>query len=517
MVYRCAALFAALFILAGPVWAQDVTLSSPDGKVELSGTLLGFDGEFYRVDTIYGELTVDGSGVTCEGPGCPNLQDFVARVGISGSATMGRVLFPALIESFARREGYRSERTDEREGVRTYRLVSPSTNKPVAEFLIRSTNTDEGFADLLANEADIVMALREIRGDERTRAIESALGDLKGPNRSRVLALDALVPIVNPDLPVRSIEPLALARVLSGAVTNWSVLGGPDAPISVHVPGPMTGMGQSLGDLVLIPAGSTVSETAVLHDRSADLVAEVLADPFAIGIASYSDHGEARVLTLEGSCGFESVAGRMTIKTEDYPLTAPMFLYLPVRRLPKVARDFLAYTRGMAAQAVIRRSGLVDQATERVTLAQQGQRFTNAIMNAGAEVPLAELQRMVGFLSDSARLSISFRFEAGSARLDAQSRSNIQQLAQTLESGQLDGRDVLFVGFSDGQGAADPNRAIALQRAEAVLAAVQSAAETAKFDRINMIADAFGEALPMACDDTAWGRRVNRRVEVWVR
>ncbi|MEL6420802.1 MAG: phosphate ABC transporter substrate-binding/OmpA family protein, partial [Pseudomonadota bacterium] len=222
-------------------------------------------------------------------------------------------------------------------------------------------------------------------------------------------------------------------------------------------------------------------------------------------------------LTLEGSCGFESVAGRLTIKTEDYPLTAPMFLYLPVRRLPKVARDFLAYTRGMAAQAVIRRSGLVDQATERVTLAQQGQRFTNAIMNAGAEVPLAELQRMVGFLSDSARLSISFRFEAGSARLDAQSRSNIQQLAQTLESGQLDGRDVLFVGFSDGQGAADPNRAIALQRAEAVLAAVQSAAETAKFDRINMIADAFGEALPMACDDTAWGRRVNRRVEVWVR
>jgi phosphate transport system substrate-binding protein len=26
----------------------------------------------------------------------------------------------------------------------------------------------------------------------------------------------------------------------------------------------------------------------------------------------------------------------------------------------------------------------------------------------------------------------------------------------------------------------------------------------------------FGEALPMACDDTSWGRQVNRRVEVWV-
>ena len=36
-----------------------------------------------------------------------------------------------------------------------------------------------------------------------------------------------------------------------------------------------------------------------------------------------------------------------------------------------------------------------------------------------------------------ARLTTSFRFEAGSIRLDAQSRSNIQQLARALEQGQL--------------------------------------------------------------------------------
>jgi len=29
--------------------------------------------------------------------------------------------------------------------------------------------------------------------------------------------------------------------------------------------------------------------------------------------------------------------------------------------------------------------------------------------------------------------------------------------------------------------------------------------------------DAFGETMPMACDDSDWGRQVNRRVEVWVR
>ena len=60
-----AAILAALCLLVVPiaVAAQDVTLRSHDGAVEISGNLLGFDGEFYRVDTVYGELTVDGSGV----------------------------------------------------------------------------------------------------------------------------------------------------------------------------------------------------------------------------------------------------------------------------------------------------------------------------------------------------------------------------------------------------------------------------------------------------------------------
>ena len=46
-----AASFAALLLcmLAGVGLAQDVTLTSRDGDVEISGNLLGFDGEFYRV------------------------------------------------------------------------------------------------------------------------------------------------------------------------------------------------------------------------------------------------------------------------------------------------------------------------------------------------------------------------------------------------------------------------------------------------------------------------------------
>ncbi len=513
-----AAVCAAFFLFAAlPLSAQDVTLSSRDGKVELSGTLLGFDGEFYRLSTEYGELTVDGSGVSCIGPGCPNLNDFVAEIQLSGSASMGAVLMPALIEAFAQRDGYTAVREEIDPTRFAYLLTRVETGKLAASFGFRATNTDEGFADLLADEADIVLALREIRKEERINAREAGMGDLTGVNRSRVLSLDAVVPVVSLSNPVNRISPLDLARVFGGIITNWQELGGPDAPIDLHLPNDASGLSQAIVDQVMTPAKLSLTTDITRHALPVDLAIAVAKDTFALGITSYAERQNTQVLTLSGTCGFALDASRRTIKTEDYPLTAPMFMYFPARRLPLIAREFLAFTRTPDAQNVIRRAGFVDQTPEEIAIEDQGNRFANAITVAGPETSLQELQRMTATLSPMARLTTSFRFEAGSIRLDAQSRSNVQQLARALEQGTYDARKLLFVGFSDGEGAANANHDIALRRAEAVLRAVGTAAVTANLERVDLGVDAFGEAMPMACDDSDWGRQVNRRVEVWVR
>ena len=276
-------------------------------------------------------------------------------------------------------------------------------------------------------------------------------------------------------------------------------------------------MAQAVEDQLMKPVGRVIAESTERHARNISLVSAVMRDPFAIGIASFAETGNTQILTLDGPCGFAMTASRRTIKTEDYPLTAPMFLYLPARRLPKIGRELLAFTRGPSAQVVIRRAGFVDQAPEEVSINDQGYRFANAITSAGPEITLGELQRMTRTLYGMSRLTTSFRFEAGSVRLDAQSRSNVQQLARAIEQGTYDARQVLLVGFSDGDGPAAANRDIALRRAEAVRRAIEAAAPTANFERFQLDVDAFGEALPMACDDSAWGRQANRRVEVWVR
>lgn len=514
-----AALVAALYLfcLVGTVAAQDVTLISRDGDVEISGNLLGFDGEFYRVQTIYGELTVDGSGVRCEGPGCPNLESYVARVGFSGAPTIGRVLMPALLEAFALRYQYDLHRETIDDERFVYTLSDPETASVLGEFTFRLSNTDEGFADLLANEADIVMSMREVRDSERRRAREAGLGDLSARGRSRIVALDALIPVVAPSNPVQRITTPQLARVLSGDIASWTELGGPDAPITVHVLDGASGIGQATRDRVLAPVERSLSEQAKEHPDGPALAKAVADDPFGLGVSSRSELGNTWELALEGDCGFALRATRRAVKTEDYPLTAPLFLYMPARRFPKLVREFLGYLRDPSAQLVIRRAGFVDRAPEEIVINAQGDRFANAIARAGVEIDLPELQRMVQILSPLRRLTTTFRFEAGSARLDAQSRSNVQQLARAMELGLYDARRLVFVGFSDGEGPAGPNQAIAMRRAEAVQRAVTTAAETANLERITLQTEAFGEAMPMACDDSEWGRQVNRRVEVWVR
>lgn len=518
MQHLRAAVLAALFLFTAMATAQanDVTLTARDGSVEITGNLLGFDGEFYRVDTEFGVLTIDGSGVNCTGPACPSLGTFVARFSISGARSMGEVLIPSLIEGFALNTGFALTREDLPGTGLIYTLYDRTGDRIAAEITIRLTTSEEGFVDLVGEEADMVLSLREVSPAERNLARDAGLGDLRSPRQNRVIALDGLVPIVAPGNPIRRVTMNQLAGIFAGRITRWSELGGEDAPITTYLEDADSDYARSFTTRVLAPFDMALSGD-VLHQATGRGVAvAVTDDPFGIGITRFTQPGLAEVVTVGGPCGFEVVAGQSSIKSGDYPLTAPLYLYLPARRLPKLARDFLAYLRSDSAQMVTRRAGFVDQALTEVPLDAQGGRLANAIRAAGPEVGLDELHRMMALFTDKRRLTLSFRFKDGSTALDARSLSNASLLAAALEAGDFDGRNIVFAGFSDGQGEAGQNLALAKRRAEAVMSAVLNEAEA--FDRtaVTLTADAFGEALPMACDDTAWGRRVNRRVEIWI-
>ena len=204
------------------------------------------------------------------------------------------------------------------------------------------------------------------------------------------------------------------------------------------------------------------------------------------------------------------------LKTEDYPFTAPLYLYTPPRRLPRLVREFVAYFESAASERLVRQAGFVSQTITASPLEDQGRRLAQAILAAGPETNLLGLQDLAQAMAQSARLSSTIRFADGSSEFDTQSRASISRLARALERGEFDGRRLVFVGFSDGAGAASANLRLSVNRAEAVAQAVRDAAFSADLSQVEFSTQGFGEALPMACDDTAWGRAVNRRVEVWL-
>lgn len=510
---------AALLFLASTLGsiAETVTLSSPTGSFEMRGTLLGFDGEFYRLDTEHGVLSLDATRVECAGADCPDLETFVPKVTFSGARALGETLLPALIETFASRNGFSVTREVVDDLTFSYELASRETGAVAGRFDFRLTSSDEGMADLLAEVADIALSLREATPAEITAGQGTLLGDLNGRGRSRIIALDGIVPLVSVGNPLDEISLSELRAIFSGEVTRWSALTGQDQPIALHLRDDASGQAQAFLTRVM-GQGTALSPRITRHDSNASIADAVAQDPLALGIGSYSEMGNAVPVALKGPCGFASVASETSLKTEDYPLTAPLFAYLPNYRLPTIARRFLAYVNSPAAQPVIRRAGFVDQFPQAIPLDAQGHRFATAIARAGEEIGLLDLQRLVRVLADMTRLTLTFRFEDGAAQMDPQSRSNVALLAEALERGVFDDRTLVFVGFSDGQGPASQNRRLSRDRARAVREAVLRVAHVGPGGTLPKLEiEAFGEAMPMACDETEWGRSVNRRVEVWLR
>lgn len=524
-MHRAATLGAAFF-LCGPVAsqtadspeqaapAQTVTITQDDFVI--TGQVLGYDGTYLRLLSDAGEVTLDFRKASCEGTLCPRPEDYVPQLRLSGAERMSAVLLPALIEGYARDKGLRATRRDIDDSHFEYDLEHKESGFPVLRFAFHVGTSDLGFADLIAGRADGALSVREIRPDETLAAVDAGLGRLSETRRSEIVALDALVPIASPRRDIRSISLANLTRIFSGDVVDWIELGQDPGPIALHLPAQKSGQTQSFVDRMVRASGQDLAANITYHDSADALTRAVAADPNALGVSGYAAFAIARPLALGGNCGMEAQADLLSLKTEDYPLTRPLFLYLPERRIAPEAQDWINWLRSPAAQRVIRRAGFVDRGATPVPLAVQGDRLARALLIAEQDVPLSDVQDMVRKLTDRVRLTTTFRFTPGSTRLDAQSRSNMLQLGRSLRDGAFDGKRLYLVGFSDGQGPFGPNRTLSLARAESVRRALLSAMDGRLPEGVTLEIDAFGEAFPMACDDTDWGRQTNRRVELWV-
>ena len=495
---------------------DDVTLRAADGGIELTGELLDFDGEFYRLRTQYGDMTLKALGIVCHGLACPDPGQYAADIAFSGSSGAIAELLPGLVADFGFATGHQTLLSDHGAQGWTY-FVSDTANIPVARIQGRPSGAASGFADLAAGRTDIALSRRAPNDAERAAATKAGVGDFSDADHARIVAIDALVFIVSPRNPVSEMSVEDLARVFSGEVTNWADLGGDNATITVFQRNAESDLAALFASALFPPDSERRPKRWRAFSSDRALSDAVMADPFAIGFTGFAGVRNARPVVLKGTCGMRLVPSRFGLMAEDYPLTHHLSVYLPKRRLPVFARNFLAWLGGDQAQIALVRRGFVGQQIEAIPLSAQPERVANAVRAAGDEVSLDALKGFVRVLSGTSRLSLSFRFQDNSRDMDARSVRNVALLARKIEEGVFDGRELIFAGFSDSLGGASGNRRISRQRAEEVITAIRNAAPRADLSRLKMRTLGMGEVAPLACNDDDLGRRINRRVEVWLR
>jgi len=172
-----------------------------------------------------------------------------------------------------------------------------------------------------------------------------------------------------------------------------------------------------------------------------------------------------------------------------------------IRHLSYVAKQRVAIAQELAEL----------KAAEENTKSAEAER-NKALLQARTE-ELSRIRQELNAKSTERGLLITLNdvlFDTGKSELKAGSQHSLQQIASFLR--QNPDRKVSIEGFTDSVGNEEFNRELSERRAQAVREALMAQGVSA-----NMIeAHGYGESYPVASNDSAHSRQLNRRVEIVV-
>jgi phosphate transport system substrate-binding protein len=117
----------------------------------------------------------------------------------------------------------------------------------------------------------------------------------------------------------------AANAILAGQITNWSQLGGANAPVELH------SLSQSAGLLEPLRVHGFSSAALVgdaeLHDSVETMNEVVRARDNALGVAFRSQVQDVKSVSLSSACNVFVDSSEFAIQTEEYPLGVRLYRY----------------------------------------------------------------------------------------------------------------------------------------------------------------------------------------------
>lgn len=505
---------------APPAFSSDVTLKLKAGGLTISGKLINFDGQNYLIESqVLGAVRVSAEKFSCVSAECPdtpvkpNEQTGNASVRIVGSSAIGGRLMPILIGNYAASLGGAVEIGKDPQGDVVFDVVGKDGAK-IISFNLKSEGWENAFAALASGAAEIGMTDRAITAEEIAAFTQAGLPNMNRPGHEHVVALDAVVLFVSPKNEINALSTEQILRIFAGEIKDWSAVGSFQGKIKLYAPDETSETSRTFQSLMLQPSGKRIASDVKRFGSNAELVKALADDPGGIGIASFSEMGMAKPLSLKDACGLLLKPSQFSVKSGEYPLSRKLYYYTAKPANDHVA-SLLAYAISSKASPALGEAGLIDNGLITMPFAHYRDRVIASLIAAPQDFNLDLMRQLIKTLRSGHRLSATMQFESGSTDLDSESVQLLPKIADHLRTSDLSGKQIVLVGYSDSSGQFEHNRALALRRANAVRdVLVNTANGTLKPDDIQLYS--YSELFPLACNNTEQGRDKNRRVEIWL-
>ncbi|MEP5759689.1 MAG: phosphate ABC transporter substrate-binding/OmpA family protein [Litoreibacter sp.] len=503
-------------LLTTSAFGADVALKSADGTVNLTGELIDFADGNYILKTALGQLRISASRVRCEGEDCPVFETTTADVHFVGSESMSQGLMPLLMSGYASHLDAEATITNTSvEGEVVAKLVGDGGfGEDLSSFLVSSASSADAFEALTSKSAEVAMSSRRIVPAEARALRDSGAGNMISPSQEHIAAVDSLVVITHPNNPVQSVSIENLRGIYTGAIKNWSELGGDDLEIVAFNHEDGSGTRAVFVDRVSGGEDLNFADGQQAFEGHQQVAAAVNSDPAAIGYVGFAFQRGAKSLALVNECGISTTPDAFSAKTEEYALQRRLYLYTRSDTNTPASQDFIDYVASTSADGVIAKAGFVDLG---ISSRKQDENSARALTLQNSDVDAFEAGVMGEMLADMInydRLSTTFRFRTGSSTLDERGRLDMSRLADYLEN-LGEGASVKFVGFTDSVGAFESNRNLSVGRAKEAARQLEEFS-AGRLEGVKISSAGYGEIAPSACNITESGRSVNRRVEVWI-
>ena len=429
----------------------------------------------------------------------------------AGDPTLLDGLVPALAGGWLERELVPADEASTDGAAELLEVRSPSNDARLPERVaLLSGDPASAFAALADGTAELVLSRRPPTAAEA--AALAPLGTFPSPETEHVVAIEAIAPIVNAGRALGTIELADLGDALRGTLADWAALD-PDAPgaLTVHLT-------ESFADSLDDPAGAMLpapGPEVVRHATRDEVLAAVAADPDALGLvrhppdgAGYAAAGVRPVAVLD--CGLVHAPDAFSVRTEEYPLARRLAMYYSPERVPGFAGALVRHAGSDEGQEAFAAEGFTDLSIASGTRAQVEEAAENLAREGVQDAAVG--RELVAATDDRRRVTSTFRFLTGSARLDARAVRDAERLAEWLRARDADADGLALVGYADSVGGYRRNCELSRLRARRV-------AEALAAEGIAGAPDIVGacEEAPVACNATVEGRELNRRVEVWRR